>query len=473
MREAGFPVPVLGYYRDGDPSVSDWHIKWAVEHGIDFFAFDYYHHYENGPNLDHNLALNEGFLKARYRGLMDFCLMWCNETANERYTEGHLLELARILTERYFSQPNHLRIDGDNVLIFSRPDHLLKSFGEEGTAKILARMGEISRAAGHGGLYPISKGHSDQEMLKRAGFRAITAYNYPTAGMTAEEKKANRAPYATMFTGMEAIWKEVTSVGVLPYIVPVSPGWDSRPWYGDRALVRTNPSPWIYREMCLAARRYVDPKLRMVIAECWNEFGEGSYVEPTLRYGFGSLDAMRDAFCPDNPLHEDATPQSVGLPLPAFSEVPRPPETLLAEGGDLMYNGGMEGDWGWGLYEGGSAPKAQPGHEGAWCLRVPAGKGVKTHCQMPVPASRRVRVTLYSTVPADGVLEVKAALFQATRWLGRYAPIATLKDSGGDWQQLDTVLHLTDPETDRFDIEFTATGGDCLVDDVVITPAPE
>ncbi len=34
--------PVLGWYREGDPEVADWQIKWAVEHGITFFAYDWY-----------------------------------------------------------------------------------------------------------------------------------------------------------------------------------------------------------------------------------------------------------------------------------------------------------------------------------------------------------------------------------------------------------------------------------------------
>jgi len=31
---------VLGWYREGDPELADWQIKWAVEHGITFFAYD-------------------------------------------------------------------------------------------------------------------------------------------------------------------------------------------------------------------------------------------------------------------------------------------------------------------------------------------------------------------------------------------------------------------------------------------------
>ncbi|MBN1347187.1 MAG: glycoside hydrolase family 99-like domain-containing protein, partial [Phycisphaerae bacterium] len=234
FRQAGYPMPILGYYRDGEPEVSDWHIKWAVEHGIDFFAFDWYYHYKQGPNPAHNKALDEGFLRARYRDHMDFCLMWCNETKDERYTEQDMVRLAETLTQRYFSQANHLRIDGDNVLIVSRPGYLIDSFGPEGTARIFRRMAQVSLDAACGGIFPVANGDRDAERLKQAGFRATTAYNYPYAGMTAEQKKAQQAPYDAMVRGYESTWKEVTGRGVLPYIVPVAPGWDSRPWYGDR-----------------------------------------------------------------------------------------------------------------------------------------------------------------------------------------------------------------------------------------------
>ncbi|MCP4641469.1 MAG: hypothetical protein GY851_13590 [bacterium] len=466
MRDAGFPVPVLGYYRDGDPEVSDWHVKWAVEHGIDFFAFDWYCHYETGPSPTHNKALDEGFLRARYRDHMDFCLMWCNEGGEERYTEDQIRKLSRTLTDRYFSQPNHLKIDGDNVLIVSRPDHFLASFGEEGTARMFEEIDAMSRAAGCGGFFPISKGHNDQAQLKRAGFRAITAYNYPQAGMTEAQREAGSAPYADMVRGMEDIWKDVTDVGVLPYIVPVSPGWDSRPWYGDRALVRTNPSPRLYRDMCMASRRYVDPKLNMVIAECWNEFGEGSYVEPTLRYGFGSLDAMRDAYCPDNPYHEDATPQSVGRPAPVFDAIPGDAADLLARGDNLLFNGDMESGWGWWTYTGKEVRVTDVRHEGNASICIPNGQGAKTEWRMPIPESRTVRVTLWYGQPEGSTTAVKAALFKGTRWLGRYAEVTALPATNGEWKQLETTLKIDDAEVTAFNLEFIARGGACYVDDV-------
>jgi hypothetical protein len=473
FKRCGYPIPVLGFYRDGEPEVSDWHIKWAVEHGLSFFAFDLYYHWRGGPSLDHNQALDRGFLRARYRDLMKFTLMWCNEENDAaRYTEDDMLRLAGYLTEHYFSRPNFLRVGGDNVLIVSVPERMIAAFGVEGTARIFEKMAAVSRKAGCGGLYPVAKQDAGQDALKAAGFRACTVYNYPTAGMSAEELKANRAPYESMVRGFEEIWQRA-SKGALPYIVPVSPGWDSTPWYGAAALVRTNPRPGLYYDMCLRARRYVNPDLKMVIAECWNEFGEGSYLEPTLQFGFGWLDAMRDAFCPDNPHHADATPQGIGRPAPTFTpdEVPSlTAEEMLAAGGNMLYNGDMAGRWGWVLFDGQPVTPTADGHGGRRALRVPAGHGVKTQWLMPVPPSRRVKVDLWARVPAGAEMSVTLALFRSNQWLGRYAPVTKIAGTGGQWKRVQAVARVDDPEAGQIDIEFVAAGGDCQVAEVSVRP---
>ena len=42
IRNAPYQMPVLGFFAEGSPQVIDWQIKWAVEHGIKFFAVDWY-----------------------------------------------------------------------------------------------------------------------------------------------------------------------------------------------------------------------------------------------------------------------------------------------------------------------------------------------------------------------------------------------------------------------------------------------
>jgi hypothetical protein len=41
--------------------------------------------------------------------------------------------------------------------------------------------------------------------------------------------------------------------------------------------------------------RHKSPEHRIVILKSWNEWGEGSYVEPDLKYGRGYLEAIKSA----------------------------------------------------------------------------------------------------------------------------------------------------------------------------------
>ena len=37
------------------------------------------------------------------------------------------------------------------------------------------------------------------------------------------------------------------------------------------------------------------PEHRLIFLKSWNEWGEGNYVEPDLKFGHGFLDALRNA----------------------------------------------------------------------------------------------------------------------------------------------------------------------------------
>lgn len=464
MAQYHHPYPLLGYYRDGEPEVSDWHIKWAVEHGIDFFAFDWYYNYKTGDVHEHNKALDEGFLRARYRHLMQFCIFWCNEEAGEAdYTEEQMLLLARTLRDRYLNQPNYLRLGGRAVVIVSRPERLIGRFGVARLADIWRKM---STEAGVE-LLPVAKQHTDQTTLKQAGFQAITAYNYAAVNLPPGQREA---PYDTMVSGYEDQWREATEGAMLPYIVPVSPGWDSRPWYGEAAMVRTNPRPEKFRQMCEAARRYVSPELNAVIVECWNEFGEGSYIEPCTQYGFGFLDALRDAFCPDSPHHLDLTPQQLGVAVPIYNEVPVfTAADIPAQGGNLLYNPGFEKDWGWVYFGGGDVGlDATVAHSGQRSAVVKAADGgMKCHPWVAVEVGERLEIWAWVRAAAGATATVNCALFDGPeRWLQRYLRVG--ESSATDWSLVTRTVTWEDPEANYLDLEVAVQGGPVWVDDVGI-----
>jgi hypothetical protein len=303
--------PVLGYYREGDPEVMDWQIKWAVEHGISFFAFDWYW-VQGATMLTH--GLDGAFLHARYRRFMNFCLLWANHNPPHTSSEADLLAVTDYWIDHYFREPNYLRVDGRPMVIIFAPDRLTEDMGSEAVAAAFEKMRARSRARGLPGLYLAACAAPAQDAgrrLAREGYDAITGYTYPAAG--AGDRLV--APYAQMARGFENIWNWFLKEGSLPYLIPIAPGWDSRPWAGDTALVRTGNTPPEFEKMCRQARRRAESNaraVRMVIIEAWNEWGEGAYIEPHAQYGFGYLDAVRRAFTSAPAAHADVVPSDVG-----------------------------------------------------------------------------------------------------------------------------------------------------------------
>ncbi len=49
----------------------------------------------------------------------------------------------------------------------------------------------------------------------------------------------------------------------------------------------------------------------MLIVEAWNEWGEGAYIEPHREFGFGYLDAIREALTDSRSAHTDVAPTDI------------------------------------------------------------------------------------------------------------------------------------------------------------------
>ena len=116
-----------------------------------------------------------------------------------------------------------------------RPGRLIECFGVERCAAILQSFRDDTGVE----IFPVAKTLAPRRaykdvvvgVLKAAGFLAITAYNYVDEPDLEPAEGRLRSSYDKMVDGYEKVWQERTRPGVpLPYIVPVSPRWDSRPW---------------------------------------------------------------------------------------------------------------------------------------------------------------------------------------------------------------------------------------------------
>jgi len=312
--------PILGYYREGDPEVADWQIKWMVEHGVTFIVYDWYWS-AGGRQLEH--GIHKAFFNARYHDKIKFCLLWANHNAPGTSSAEDMVNVTNYWLDNYFLRPDYFKVDGKPVVVIFSPHRLTEDMGLDGVKAAFDKSRDMAKAKGLPGIYLVGcagPNRGQLAALEAEGYDAASGYNYPSAG----DKGKIVAPYDDMVTGYKEIWDSIAEQTTLPYIPVTEPGWDSRPWHGPNARARTGKTPEKFRQMLLNAREFLAKRSpKVILIEAWNEFGEGDYTEPHQEFGFGHVDAIREVFTNAPKEHEDIVPQDVGLG-PYELEKPKP-----------------------------------------------------------------------------------------------------------------------------------------------------
>lgn len=305
-------VPLWGYEPDDDPEVMERWIEAATDHGVNVFIFDWYW-FDEGPFLES--SLNNGFLKAKNKDKMQFYLMWANHDVRRNYWNVHKFEddtsimwegavdwkNFKIIVDRvinkYFSQANYFKIDGCPVYSVFSIDNLIKSFGTlEETQKALAYFRDETKKAGFPDLHLqlIGNGAPGENLIQNIealGANSITKYNW--GGPHPEDY----IRWGTESMQRREQWDEALTI---PFFPNASIGWDDSPRFpekGKEHVVHYNKSPESFSAFLQKAKEYCDdhpeqPKIITVFS--WNEWIEGSYLLPDIKYGFGHLEAVRE-----------------------------------------------------------------------------------------------------------------------------------------------------------------------------------
>ena len=304
--------PMWGYEHDDDPEVMERWIDAAADHGVNVFVFDWYW-YDGGPFLEG--CLNDGFLKARNRDRMQFYVMWANHTVKRNYWNCHrygddesvlwsgsvdevnFRKVVDRVIGRYFSEPNYFKIDGRPVFSVFSLDELIASFdGDlERARKGMEYFREKTREAGFPDLclqiMTFGADAATAERAKAIGVDCTTQYGWATT------RREDYLQWAA--EGTEATEAMADAFGV-PHFPSVSVGWDDTPRFpakGKADVVHHNVTPQAFAAALQRAKEYCDarpdqPKIITIYA--FNEWVEGAYLLPDMRYGFGYLEAVRD-----------------------------------------------------------------------------------------------------------------------------------------------------------------------------------
>lgn len=326
-------VPLWGYEDESDPKVMAKKIAAAADHGIDAFIFDWYY-YNDGPFLDS--PIDRGFLKARNNKRLKFAFMWANHdwfeiqpyrkgTPNQllypgRVTPETFEKVGDLLVNKYFRHPSYWKVDGKPYFSIYELSKLLENFGSvEATRAALDRLRAKAVAAGLPGVHlnvvvwgqPILPGEGKPadtvKLVKDLGFDSVTSYVWiHHVGLPNQQTDYNYVRDAYF-----QYWQSAESKYGVPYFPNVTMGWDPSPRADQRDEFDNSGYPFMntisgntperFREALeMTKKRLLERKdgPRILNINCWNEWTEGSYLEPDLAHGMQYLDAVKSVFGP-------------------------------------------------------------------------------------------------------------------------------------------------------------------------------
>jgi Glycosyltransferase WbsX len=316
--------PLWGYVNEADSRVMEMQIDAAADHGVNVFIYDWYW-YDGRPFLEQ--CLNEGYLKARNNHRVKFYLMWANHDVTHlwdrriSHIDGNIIwqasvdraefeVIAQRLIDRYFTHPSYYRIDGKPVFMIYDLGKLVRGLGGIAqTAEAFAWFRQQAVKAGLPGLHlqltSLGAKHLNlsgidagatatlSEVVNQLGFDSQSHYQF--VHFTNIDRD-----YADILPDMQAEWKLMDANFDVPYFPHVSLGWDNNPRHQDfRPGITRKNSPEEIAKALRLARAYADAhphQVPLITINSWNEWTEGSYLQPDDLYGYGYLEVVKSVF---------------------------------------------------------------------------------------------------------------------------------------------------------------------------------
>lgn len=297
--------PYVGLADEGLPELADWEIKQMAEHGIDFQHICWYSPQNEtdvpvkGTQMP-QIALNDGYMKAKYSDEVKFCIMWENANGSVQNEEQFKKYIWPYFMEYYLSDPRYYSINNCAVItIWSRDDFAASFGGINGAKEITDFMREDVKKLGYDGLIIWFNGDASvKQIVNDMGGDAVYNYNYGRSGEHADYQ------IGIMNNNMNDY--------KVYYVPSVSVGFNAVGRHDERSGMIT---PDEHKRVCEYIRDEYIPTLNdgswhdnVLMVSTWNEYTEGTYVAPSNLYGFDYIDNIRRVFTGAKTEHEDIVP---------------------------------------------------------------------------------------------------------------------------------------------------------------------
>ena len=240
--------------------------------------------------------------------------------------EDHILHFNTLLPA--FKDKRYIRVDGKLLFVIYDPYRFVH------VEEFLETWHQLAKENGLGDFYFVAMGNSTNTRVRLAeggigqgrvipdlkssakvyndflslGFDGINSFGKSRAEMIVMGKYKRAVLYKLheRFSFLPAFRYDYAKV-VQHFFAPedswenvyptIFPGWDRTPRTGDQEGIYVNATPEHFQkhiEKALETISNKSPEHRILFLRSWNEWGEGNYVEPDLKYGHGFLDAIKN-----------------------------------------------------------------------------------------------------------------------------------------------------------------------------------
>lgn len=310
----------LSYYDLRLPEIREAQAELAKEAGI--YGFCYYHYWFGNGKEELELPFNEVLRLGKPD--FPFMLCWANESWHKKFwdKDGKGSSKEMLIEQTYpgeqdiidhfyrllpaFKDPRYIRIDGKPAFMIYNPlmiphDYLLSFIKCWNSLAIQNGIGEFYF------IGQLRNNITDENIngLIHCGFKLINTMRLWEAFNKKEsicsrirhfiERKIFNLPLRKDFSKIYTYL--ISEKDKNPYLTPtIVPNWDHTPRSGGNGTVLLNSTPDVFKNQCQEMITFAEENHKDILfLKSWNEWGEGNYIEPDLKYGKSYIITLKES----------------------------------------------------------------------------------------------------------------------------------------------------------------------------------
>ena len=280
---ASWYYPLIGPYDSSDPAVLEYHVLLMKLGGVDGVIVDWYGAADFMDYGSNNLATLKLFEFTRKAGLK-FAICYEDQTIQHLIDRhylaasnalSHAQEEMLYLQKNWFSDPSYLRLNGRPVLLNFGPQYFMQNTDWETIFSVLAASNQ-----------PAFFNEDDRLPVSTGAFSWPPMWMSQAPGTGGVLSDAALKSYLAGFDEKAGTWPASIS-SAFPRFHDVYQKTDVRNYLGYLGDHHGDT----FRE---TLSRGMTNSSAIVQVVTWNDFGEGSMIEPTTEYGYRDLGILQD-----------------------------------------------------------------------------------------------------------------------------------------------------------------------------------